>query len=489
MTIIDTITDAALFKPLFRDLSTWANWLTVLRAVFALPMTDAERILFTQLSDRETPPTTPVEEAWLLVGRRGGKSRIAALIAVYLSCFRDYTAVRAPGERITIMVIACDRRQARTIFRYALALLEQVPMLRDLILRQDQESIDLSNSVTIEITTNNFRSLRGYTVGAAVLDEVAYWRDDDSSSPDVEVVGALRPSMATIPGALLVGIGSTYRRAGVLYEAWKRHFGQEGDSTLVIQASSQLMNPCIPDSVIARAMELDPVAARSEYFAEFRDDLSSFLDRELIEQAIEPGVRERAPQGDLTYLAFFDAATGERARRDSITMAVAHRERHRVPRSYQEEQDQRRQAPRAVLDVIRGVQPPFNPVTVIKEFCTVLKAYHLSSVTGDRFAAGFVRDAFNTQGIRYIPSELTKSEIYLEALPLFTAGSVRLLDVPRLTKELLQLERRTARSGRDTVDHGAGLRSHDDWSNSACGALALCTAHVPTVHMQKLIGF
>jgi hypothetical protein len=46
-----------------------------------------------------------------------------------------------------------------------------------------------------------------------------------------------------------------------------------------------------------------------------------------------------------------------------------------------------------------------------------------------------------------------------------------LLDSQPLTVELMQLERRTARSGKDSVDHPPGGR--DDHANAACGCLAL----------------
>jgi hypothetical protein len=487
MTIIDAIHDPHLFKPLFKDLSTWSSWLTILKAVFALPMDEEDRALFTTLTGRETPPATQVEECWLVVGRRGGKSFIVALIAAFLACFRDYRPFLGPGERGVIMLVATDRKQARVIMRYLVAILELVPMLREMIERQDADSIDLNNRISIEIMTGSFRTIRGRTVVAFSGEETPFWRSEDSANPAEEILASVRPAMATVPSALLICIGSPYRRSGPMYDAWKRHYGQNDSPILVVQADTRTMNPTVRQSVIDHAMEADPVAAQAEYYAQFRSDVGSFLDRDSIEQAIEPGIRERAPQGDLRYLAFFDAATGERARRDAITLGIAHRERHRLPRSRQEELDQQRQAPRVILDLCRGVAPPFNPVTVIAEFCEVLKAYHCSSVVGDRFAAGFVRDAFNKQGIRYIPSELTKSEVYLECVPLFTTGSVDLLDVPRLTMELMQLERRAARSGRDSVDHGPG--GHDDFSNSACGALSLCAQRQAEVRVVKLIGW
>ena len=105
----------------------------------------------------------------------------------------------APGERATIMVIAVDRKQARTIFRYIRALLTRVPMLAELIERETEDSFDLSNSVTIEVQTASYRSTRGYTIAAALCDELAFWQTDDAAEPDYEILAAIKPGMATIP--------------------------------------------------------------------------------------------------------------------------------------------------------------------------------------------------------------------------------------------------------------------------------------------------
>src|SRR5581483_1889218 len=62
----------------------WAPARTILKAAFALPMTDEELTFFTAHTNRATPPIVPVSECWLVAGRRGGKSRLAALVAFYL---------------------------------------------------------------------------------------------------------------------------------------------------------------------------------------------------------------------------------------------------------------------------------------------------------------------------------------------------------------------------------------------------------------------
>lgn len=281
MTILDAIHDPLLFRPLFKLFDTWRAWFVVLRAVFGLPMDEADLSVFKQLTGREASPVQQVQECWLVVGRRGGKSFIVALIAVFLACFKDYRPYLGPGERGVLMIIATDRKQARVIMRYILALIEQVPMLKHMVVRQDSESLDLDNMVSIEITTASYRTIRGYTVVAALCDEISFWRSEDSANPADEILAALRPAMSTIPGALLIGLGTPYKRSGPLYDSYRRHYGQDSP-VLVIQADTRTMNPTVSQSVIDRALELDPIAATAEYLAQFRSDVGTFLDSDLI---------------------------------------------------------------------------------------------------------------------------------------------------------------------------------------------------------------
>src|SRR5262249_30323655 len=127
-------------------------------------------------------------------------------------------------------------------------------------------------------------------------------------------------------------------------------------------------------------------------------------------------------------------------------------------------------------DALREVRPPFSPDAVVSEFAETLKRYGVSQVRGDRYAGSWPADAFAKHGVTYEPSERVKSDVYRDALPLLNAHRVALLDVPRLKAQLVGLERRTARGGRDSIDHGPG--GHDDAANVAMGAVLL--ASVPT---------
>jgi phage terminase large subunit-like protein len=115
----------------------------------------------------------PFKEAALVVGRRGGKSRTLATIAVFLACFRTYLPYLAPGEVATVALIAADRKQARVILRYITGLLREVPPLAELIERETGDTITLNTRVVIEIHTASFRVTRGYSFAAVLADELA----------------------------------------------------------------------------------------------------------------------------------------------------------------------------------------------------------------------------------------------------------------------------------------------------------------------------
>src|SRR6478735_12454432 len=96
--ILRACIDPNLFGQWFRDKATWESWMAFLAALFALPMTEEQLALYRKHTHREAPPESPFSEAWLIVGRRGGKSFIMALCAVYLACFRDYRPYLQQGE-------------------------------------------------------------------------------------------------------------------------------------------------------------------------------------------------------------------------------------------------------------------------------------------------------------------------------------------------------------------------------------------------------
>jgi hypothetical protein len=254
---------------------------------------------------------------------------------------------------------------------------------------------------------------------------------------------------------------SPYSRRGVLWDAYLKYFGKDDPSTLVWQAATRTMNSSVPQSFIDEEYERDPISANAEYGAEFRSDVDAFVRAEVVEDAIVRGRYELMPSG-YNYHGFCDAAGG--SGQDSFVLGISHGA-----------------GDTAVLDCIREFKPPFSPENVVAELAGVLRTYGLCDVTGDAYSGEFVRELFRDKGISYKVSRKSKSEIYIDLLPMLNSGRVALLDHPKMVSQLCSLERRTTRgTGRDIVDHPPN--GHDDLINAAAGAL--CLANLGPVPMK-----
>jgi hypothetical protein len=454
MNIIEAMQDDKLFAPHFGG-NSWQYWRALLAGFYGLNMTNTQRKQFERLTKRGATGKE-FNELWLCVGRRGGKSNISALLAVYEAFFSDYSDKLAAGEVATVFVIAADRKQARSVMRYIRGIIEANPLLQSMVVKDSQESIELSNRTVIEIMTAGFKGIRGYSVACAILDEIAFW-SDGGANPDKEIINAIRPSLATLDGKI-IALSSPYARKGVLWNNYKRYFGKDqSERVLVAQAPSRLMNPMLPEHVVQQALEEDPSSAKSEYLAEFRTDIETFISRDVVDTLIAVGRRELPYLSENKYFAFVDPSGGSK---DAMTLAIAHEENKTV-----------------VLDVVRAVKPPFSPEQVVDDFCNLLAEYGTKTVTGDRYAGEWPREQFFKRGVRYEPSKKSKSELYRDMLPLLNSGLVELLDNEQMINELVGLERRTARGGRDSIDHAPN--SHDDLINAVAGAVDLVRKPIP----------
>jgi hypothetical protein len=139
-----------------------------------------------------------------------------------------------------------------------------------------------------------------------------------------------------------------------------------------------------------------------------------------------------------------------------------------------------------VLDLIREVRPPFSPEAVVEEFADTAKRYRLTKVIGDRYAGEWPRERFRIHGLNYELVEDSKSALYQALLPIINSRGVVLLDHDRMVHQLVTLERRTARGGRDSIDHPRGM--HDDVANAVAGAIVLAHKR-PATWREKRIYF
>jgi hypothetical protein len=286
-----------------------------------------------------------------------------------------------------------------------------------------------------------------------VLEETAFWRSELTANPDREVVNALRPALGTIPESLLISISTPYSRRGILYDTFRRSFGQPG-RTLVWKAPSLVMNPTLDAELVKEALRDDPAAAAAEWECEWRADIESFLPFEALQACTVTDRTEIPPLHGVRYTAFIDPSFGGQ---DSFTLAIGHGELNGQVR---------------ILDLVRELKPGFRPEQAVAEFSAVVKAYRCFEVISDRFSREWVKTEFEKYGVRVKFSPKSVSELYLDFLPLVTSRAVELLDNRRLIGQLGNLERRVRSGGRDLVTHFPG--QHDDIGNAAAGVLCFC---------------
>jgi hypothetical protein len=389
---------------------SWAPWRVVAKCLDGQgdTLSRDEQALYEACTGRTRVPTDRPAEFVGIMGRRSGKSRFAGAVATRAAGLQRYPL--APGEKAVVGLAAADREQARVLLEYATAPFEAGdngraagPQLADLVRRRTRWGLDLATGTSLEVRTASFGRIRGRTYAAVIADEVAFWASDDGANPATEVLTAVRPGLVTLDGPLVV-ITTPYGKTGPPFEAFSRYFAKDDAPVLVWRSASRVMNPTIPERVVLDALERDEASARAEWLGEFRDDLSSFIDRATIEACVVPGRRALPPRAGVLYAGFVDPAGGS------------------------------------------GVWPT---------------------------------EGFRAHGVTYAAAPVPKRDAYRDTLPHLNAGNVELLDHPRLVAQFAGLERRTARSGKDSIDHPP--HAHDDLANAVAGLVRHVLVEQPGV--------
>jgi hypothetical protein len=238
-----------------------------------------------------------------------------------------------------------------------------------------------------------------------------------------------------------------------LWDRYRTHYGPDGSpSILVAHGASRDFNPTLDPAEIERALEEDRPRNSAEYLAQFRSDIEGFVSLEVVEACVG-GYRELGPRSDTTYRAFVDPSGGSQ---DSMTLAIA----HKTPKPEE----------MIVVDAIREARPPFSPEAVVDEFATLCKLYHITKITGDHFGGEFVKEPFRKHGLDYVLAEQPKSDLYRDLLPRLNSGRILLPKSDRTVGQIVGLERRVSRAGKDSIDHGP--HGHDDLANAVAGVAA-----------------
>lgn len=454
MNIVEACRHPQVFEPFLTDggtkpLKTWNRWFSCLRALYGLSIGPNASNTITQVTKRNPArlPTNGFRKALFLTGRRSGKTRATSLIAVFEALLAGNEKKLAAGETGVVALMSVSKDQAKLLRNYIEAILE-APLLAKEVVKVTREGFELKNGIRIMVLAGDYRTVRGYTMVACIIDEIAFFgiSDEMKVKSNDELVAAVTPALMTTKGKL-ISITSPYSRKGYVWTTYDKHFGNDDSRTLVLQCPSRTLNPTLDQADIDEAMLDDPAKARSEYYAEFRDDINDFVSRELIEGCVIKNREVNLPSPTRNYFAFVDMSGG---RSDDHAIAIAHKDKRVV-----------------VIDYCRRYPKGQNPYNVVASMADQLGRYGVTKVHGDNYAAEWVSRSFQDNAITFEKSDRNKSQIYLELLPRLGSGEIELLDDEMLVNQLASLQRQTRSGGRDIVDHPKG--GHDDLANAVAG--------------------
>jgi hypothetical protein len=429
---------------------------TLLRAFDGLPLDAAQLDIFTRCTALAVYPGHRFGEMTCIAGARSGKdSRIAVPIALYEACFGGHETHLGRGERGIVPIVAQDAKATRVAFGYVKDYVLASPLLTRLVDEERESELRLTNGLSIVCFASTAKSIRGWSIPAAVMDEVAFFRLEAGADTDREIQTSIRRGGVGFPMQRLVKISTPYMKGGVLWDDFTRYFGQANEDVLVWHATTLLMNPAIDAQRLAREARKDGTTFAREYEAIFSDDVAAFLAAAWLEAAVVEGRHGLPPQAGVAYVAAVDPSGGGA---DAFTLAIVHVE----------------ETGRVVQDHVHGWTgsraAQVDLTAVVTGIAETVRRFGLTEVYGDRYAGAWVAEAFAKAGLAYRVAEMDKSRAYLECEPLFSSGRIDLLDHPTMRREFSLLERRLRAGGKSAIDHPRG--SHDDYANATALAIA-----------------
>ena len=428
----------------------------LLKATYALPMSEPELEIFREATGQSDPPSAPFKTASVLAGRRSGKSsRYAAVCAAFEACIAKHEIPET--ERGVVLVLAPIERQARTTFRVIERLISRSPKLRDLVeavrTGGNENEIQLSTGIDIRVAASNSRTVRGELIVAAILEEQNFFKDSDSGQYNAEeILAALRPALLTLPDSKLISISSPWVASGPMFD----DFQKRPEGTLTWALPSWKMNPGLNSLLLWAEKKRDPQRFEIEYGCKWLQAASALVPSVLIDKAVVVGQSEfPAQSGVRGILALDPSSKGS----DSFAYAIAHRENGKIK-----------------LDLAREFKSPGDGRFIdynfaVPEIIATAKQYRVTDTYSDQVNAAALAAMFAEKGFSFhqVSTYGTKaSGIYQAIRRMFTSGEIILPDNPTLINQLRKLEEVLMEGGKSVVEAKTG---HDDAAVAACLAI------------------
>ncbi len=441
----------------------------ILKAIYGLELTQGEVALYDKLTgglNLQHEKGSEAIEIVLALGARGGKSTLAAIMALYEAIVKGHIWRKhlAPKEYGYAVIVATRQRQAEDIIQHNCArLLTNSPRLKDYLAAEPLKAeLELSNGLKIISLPCNSTAGRGLPIFFLAFDEIGHFFTEGARA-DTDIYNSLSPRLAQFPGAKTV-LGSTpAAKQGLLWQWFNEGFTVARRATF--QAATALMNPLVDKDFLERQRARDPDNYAREFLAQFAEKVSAFFDYDLLTGCLQLA-SDVQPKGGLKYFCGLDQSG--LAGRDRFGLGISHQERDG----------------KVIVDAVRAWETTIID-KILGEIEALAKAYGFTRLLIDRYAAGWVAQALEKIGLK-TDVRPNLSEVYANAKGLMTAGRLVLPDNPELKGGLVNTQAFFGRNNSLSIQHERVGSGHADMADAVLSAVWNASQHRPSGTYSRL---
>jgi hypothetical protein len=418
------------------------------------------------LGDVEDVPHEVLAVFVAVCGARGGKSYVLCALRLLHLALTVPLASLAPGEVASGLIVAPDLRLARQTLRFALGAAKATRKIAALIESQGIDGFTIrregGRSVSLEClpATRGGSAVRGRSLVGAVLDECAFFRDEDYQVNDAELFKAIAPRIMP-EGQVILASTPWAEGVGLLAELFAANHGAPRTALAAHAPTLLLRNDVRTRAMVARERERDPDNAAREFDAEFMTaGAGLFFDPKAIAAAVDPDlVLPLAASPAMT--ATIGADFGFRSDSSALVATLF---------------DGRTCHVADVVELRPAKGRPLQPSAVVAAFAERAKAFGCAAVISDRHYEEAIREHLAAERLRLDPApdgNTGKVETYTRARALLNEGRVRLPNHPRLLNQLRSITGRpTPGGGLSIAAPRRGASGHGDIVSALVLALA-----------------
>lgn len=406
----------------------------------------------------------------LVVGRRGGKTTLSAMLAIYCAITTNWKPYLKKTPSAHVLILSHSRDFSDEVLDLIRTLIEESVVLTRLIDKKRKNTASTMNlrvpwivekgkieysRVQIKVGAASKKTTRGTAACAVLCDEIAYWNlDENAKETDKDIMKAVRPNMKQFGRkALMIKLSSPGIKQGVLYEEYEKwKDGTLPKNYVVFKAPSWVWNTILPAEEFEIEWQLDEDGFDTEYRSNFVDSLSNFILPEFVDMAIVRGTKFRAPDKDnkTKYFAAIDAAF----KSDRFTFSVVGYDGTRVKQYVSKGWKGSKKQPIKASEVAKYVR-------------TICREFDIPWVAADQFAFQPLKEIFDNHNVvlqEHTFNPTFKKKIYFNMKKLIHSQGIDLLDNEIQTKELKELVVEQTATGTIKIGHPTG--GSDDFADS-----------------------